>query len=186
MVETRSSVTAKKSTGPTTVDSTSSVNEKKLTGSTAIGDVDENNESDEPIMASNESLIMTSMDDLRYQIGGLEDQVIYRRPFWLIVKDSSNRPFRMPVSKPFQPLPMDTCKLFQPLVKDSVNKFFAIDNTGRSWMRELYPNYEALETQFQPPYFSLDINFKSNFNLYTSSISEISKQNVIKILLPVP
>ncbi|KAF3449898.1 hypothetical protein FNV43_RR05977 [Rhamnella rubrinervis] len=62
MVESRSTVAGKKSTGPTAVGSTSGVNERKLTGSAIVGDVNENQETDEPIMAANES----SIDNLRY------------------------------------------------------------------------------------------------------------------------
>ncbi|KAF3454097.1 hypothetical protein FNV43_RR04544 [Rhamnella rubrinervis] len=54
------------------VGSTSSVNEKKRTGSAAIGDVNENQETDEPVMATDKSLI----DHLSYQIRGLGDQVV--------------------------------------------------------------------------------------------------------------
>ncbi|KAF3434658.1 hypothetical protein FNV43_RR21743 [Rhamnella rubrinervis] len=72
MVETRSTAAGKKSTGPTVVGSTSDVNEKNPTGYAAVGDVNENKEIDEPVMAAEESLI----NDLRYQIGGLGDQVV--------------------------------------------------------------------------------------------------------------
>ncbi|KAF3431907.1 hypothetical protein FNV43_RR26643 [Rhamnella rubrinervis] len=65
-----STAAGKKSTGPTAVGSTSGVNEKNP-GSAVVGDVNENKEIDEPVMAADES----SIDDLRYKIGGLGDQV---------------------------------------------------------------------------------------------------------------
>ncbi|KAF3438742.1 hypothetical protein FNV43_RR21506 [Rhamnella rubrinervis] len=68
----KSTTAGKKSTGPTAVGSTSSVNEKNPTGFAAVGDVNENKEIDELVMAADES----SIGDLRYQIGGLGDQVV--------------------------------------------------------------------------------------------------------------
>ncbi|KAF3456028.1 hypothetical protein FNV43_RR00671 [Rhamnella rubrinervis] len=69
-METKSTTVAKKSIGSTAIGNTFSMNEKKSTGFVTMGNV--NRETGEPVMASDESLI----DDLRYQIEGLRNQVV--------------------------------------------------------------------------------------------------------------
>ncbi|KAF3456741.1 hypothetical protein FNV43_RR01395 [Rhamnella rubrinervis] len=101
MAETRSTRVGKKSTGPTAVGSIFSVSEKKLTGSATVGDVNENKETDEPVMVSNES----SIDNLRYQIGGLGDQMAIsqgQQQAFLATVDNSGRYIPPPIRLGYQ------------------------------------------------------------------------------------